>query len=446
MSTPILTRRRFLTQTGTVLAAVYAMRPGPAQSAVSYGVHPNLLGDQTVAFQKMLDRAAVTRTPIVLPPGTYAISGIKVPEFCDLRGIAGSTVLANANYNSLLIASDAKRISIRDVVLDGVKIGSTVPAGLIDFQNIPDVTLSGLEIRRSTFDAISLKNCGGEVDKCSIDESGRFALFAVDCRGLAIQNNEVENCGDGGIIVHRTSRGHDGTRIAQNRIRRVGASRGGTGQWGNGINVFRADDVTVQNNQIDDCAFSAIRVNGASNADVTNNRCISSGETAIYAEFDYRDAKITDNLIDGAANGISATNLNNGGRGAIITGNRITNINAPGPYKPSPPFFGHGILAEADALVAWNTVENVSRIGINAGWGPYLDNVTIIDNIIRNADIGIGASSVPGAGMATIKNNQIKARSGGICLHEWEQISSVDLLEKPRATARNVVVADNSHI
>ena len=46
---------------------------------------------------------------------------------------------------------------------------------------------------------------------------------------------------------------------------------------------------------------------------------------AIYSEFGFEGAVIADNVVDGAGNGISVTNFNEGGRLASVRGNIVRN-------------------------------------------------------------------------------------------------------------------------
>ena len=86
----------------------------------------------------------------------------------------------------------------------------------------------------------------------------------------------MRDCGDNAILVWRSAVGEDGTIITANRIERITAKSGGSGQNGNGINVFRAGSVMVSNNRITDCAFSAIRSNSGSNCQMIGNSCARS--------------------------------------------------------------------------------------------------------------------------------------------------------------------------
>ena len=136
----------------------------------------------------------------------------------------------------------------------------------------------------------------------------------------------MRDAGNNGIQVWRSPKGDDGTLVIDNRIEDVAAKRGGSGQYGNAINVFRADNVVVRGNRIRRAAFSAVRGNAASNIQIIGNSVTDVGEVAIYAEFGFEGAVIANNTVDGAAIGISVTNFNEGGRLAVVQGNIIRNL------------------------------------------------------------------------------------------------------------------------
>ena len=199
--------------------------------------------------------------------------------------------------------------------------------------------------------------------------------------------------------------------MSANRIERIAAKSGGSGQNGNAINVYRAGSVIVSGNRIADCAFSAIRSNSGSNCQMIGNSCARLGETALWAEFAFEGAVIANNLIDKAATGIAVTNFNDGGRLAVVQGNLIRNLFLRKDAVPN----GVGIAVEADSVVTGNVIEGSISYGIVIGWGRYLRDVSVTDNLIRNAFIGIGVSIDPAAGTALITNNLITgAKDGGI--------------------------------
>ena len=245
-------------------------------------------------------------------------------------------------------------------------------------------------------------------------------IVSNEADGLALTGNVVADCANGGIWVHRWSEGEDGTLVSGNRVERIGAKHGGTGQWGNGINVFRAHGVVISGNRIADCAFSAIRSNTGSNVQITGNSCLRSGEVAIYSEFAFQGAVISNNLIDGATTGVSIANFMDGGRLAVCSGNLIRNLTEVGPYPPEVAGFGIGIAAEADTTITGNVIEGAPRFGLLLGWGPYMRNLIASQNMVRDCGTGIAVTVVEGAGSAVISNNIVQgSRNGAINGYRW---------------------------
>ena len=314
---------------------------------------------------------------------------------------------------------------------------------MIDLREVAGFSIEECALDTAGANGLFLRASSGSIKANTISQAGHFAVFALDCTGLSVTENRIGGCMNGGVVVHRSEPGHDGAIIAANRITDTGAKNGGTGQWGNAINLFRADDTIVANNQISGSAFSAIRGNTVRGMLVRGNLCRDNGETAIYAEFGFEDAVIVDNIVDGAANGISAPNFDHGGHGAVISGNIIRNLRATGPYEPDRPGFGTGIAVEADSVVTGNLIDDAPLYGINAGWGPYLRDVTISANTIRNARIGIGVSSAEGAGAALIRDNLIAAREIGIQPHAWGVTVGSDLLSDPEAAPAHITATGN---
>jgi uncharacterized secreted repeat protein (TIGR03808 family) len=186
--------------------------------------------------------------------------------------------------------------------------------------------------------------------------------------------------------------------------------------------------VIVSDNVISGCAFSAIRVNAGTNTQIRGNTCLGSGEVAIFSEFGFSGSVIADNIVDGAATGISITNLDSGGHLATCTGNIVRNITPASATNPDTRPVG--IYAEADPVVANNTIEGVPGIGIVAGYGPYVRNVIVSDNVITGVETGIGVSVVQeqSPGPVRVSGNIIgKGAAHAIVGMEWERIVSDDL-------------------
>jgi uncharacterized secreted repeat protein (TIGR03808 family) len=316
--------------------------------------------------------------------------------------------------------------------------------GLLDLRGVANLAVDNCRVIGSGKHGIALEQVRGRVERSTISGAAGAGLYSVQARGLTIAGNDVADCGDGGILVHRWQAGEDGTMVTGNRVERIGARSGGTGQHGNGINAFRAANVIISGNIVSDCAFSAIRANSASNLQIAGNSCLRSGETALYSEFSFEGAVIANNIIDGAANGISVVNFNEGGRMSVCSGNIVRNLSTSGPYPADAPGFGVGISVEADTTVSGNVVENAPLYGMKLGWGPYLRNVAATGNVIRKAVIGIAVSVVEGAGAALIADNVIEATAqGAIVGQRWSQLVTGDLAAIGNAGYAHLTVERN---
>ncbi|MDA4832713.1 hypothetical protein NY536_14785, partial [Enterobacter hormaechei] len=93
---------------------------------------------------------------------------------------------------------------------------------------------------------------------------------------------------------------------------------------------------------------------------IIGNNCTGSGEMALYSEFAFEGAVIANNIVDGAASGISMVNFDGGGRMGTCSGNVVRNLTAIGPYPADAPGFGIGISVEADIAVTGNVIENAA--------------------------------------------------------------------------------------
>jgi uncharacterized secreted repeat protein (TIGR03808 family) len=227
-----------------------------------------------------------------------------------------------------------------------------------------------------------------------------------------IVGNVIRGSGNGGIRVWQSDKRRDGSLIADNRIEDTSARAGGSGQNGNAINVYRAGNVIVRNNVIRNAAFSAIRGNSASDIQIIGNNCADLDEVAIYAEFEFQGAVIADNVVDQAGFGISVTNFKEGGRLATVRGNIVRNCKAR-ISGVEPGSQGVGIGVEADTAISGNVIENAENAGIAVGWGEYMRNVTVTNNVVRACGMGVGVSVAKGAGTAVIADNMFADTKGG---------------------------------
>ena len=396
--------------------------------------------DQTATLQLAADEAAQTGTPLFLPAGMYSTSRLTLKSGTQIEGVPGRSVLRYRDGGAILSLEQAENVRLAGLVLDGAAKPLGENGSLLKAIETRHLDISGCRFLGSTEDGVVLHKVSGWIKDCEFGDIRKGGLFSQDAGGLEIAHNHVRDCGDNGILVWRLEAGEDGTIVASNRIERIAAKSGGDGQNGNAINVFRAGSVLVSGNRIADCAYSAIRSNSGSNCQMIGNSCTRLGEVALYAEFSFEGAIIANNLVDTAATGISVTNFNEGGRLAVVQGNLIRNLS----FRKTAGTNGNGIAVEADSVVSGNVIENAQGYGIAAGWWSYLRDVSITDNLIRSAHIGIGVSIDPSAGTALIANNLITGtKDGAIRAMKGPTPVGPDLAKESAEAYRNLAVYAN---
>ena len=162
---------------------------------------------------------------------------------------------------------------------------------------------------------------------------------------------------------------------------------------------------------------------------------------AIYAEFGFEGAIISNNLIETAASGISITNFNEGGRLAVCANNIVRDLFV---REGEVDGRGVGISAEADTVIEGNVVENAPVQGIALGWGHHLRDTIATGNLVRKCGIGIAVSVSRGAGNASITNNMI---SGSVTaaiagLERYTKVTA-DLSQPSAEVPANMIVQGN---
>jgi uncharacterized secreted repeat protein (TIGR03808 family) len=411
--------------------------------AVSPDLAPDDRLDQTAALQAAIDAAAEQDLPLVLPPGKFVVSDLRLRPGTRLVGTARTTTLVFAGGDAFVTADKADGLVLDGLAFDGnyKPFDAGRGDGLITLTRSKSVHLADLDIRNSVGIGLSLVECGGRIEDIDIASVLDAGLKSLDAVGLDITGNTITDCGNNGILIWRSNPGEDGSVVSGNRVTKIRNAAGGTGEYGNGINVFRAGSVIVSNNRIADCTYSAVRGNAASNIQIIANSCERLGEVALYAEFGFQGAIIANNLVDTAATGISVTNFNDGGRLAVVQGNLIRNLFRR-EQEPEDKR-GEGIGVEADAVVIGNTIENAPTVGIQIGWGSYMRDVSATGNVIRHARVGISVTGAPDTGKCLIANNLISdAKDGAIREMQFGEMTGPDLVREPAASDR-IQVAGN---
>lgn len=437
-----LTRRHTLAGLVSVLAAPAIIGRAAAfeqfVSPYDFGLTNESDGlDQSAAIQQAIDRASLGGQDVLLPAGEYYVQNLQFPGSIRIVGSSQGTHLIGVNG-----ASVGRVGAGTGFVIDGVSLGGAIDNPTLLLEESENATIRNCSFSGAV--GIGASYASATIENCRFAELSDAAIHSVNSRGgLFIRGNRINLCGNAGVRIWRDEAGHDGSIVTGNSISQIDWKGGGNGQNGNGVNVFQADSVIVSDNVISDCAFTAVRVNAGRNTQVRGNTCLNSGEVAIFSEFGFSGSVIADNIIDGAATGIDITNLDTGGYLATCTGNIVRNIYPSSAVNPDT--IPVGIYAEADTVVANNVVENSPGVGIVAGFGPFVRNVSITDNVLRDCAIGIGVTVVndPKVGKVQVNGNTISGSTqGNIVGFEWENIVSDDLA-RDASRYPQVTVADN---
>ncbi|WP_439405134.1 TIGR03808 family TAT-translocated repetitive protein [Bradyrhizobium sp. DASA03076] len=451
-----LNRRHLIGASTAGIAGALAMpsdaaRAAPLTSllgrdATQYGVRPGSSEDQTRVLQRAIDEASRAQLPLALPPGIYRTGLLRLPSGAQLIGVRGATKLVFTGGASVIQSDGSDSIGLTGITFDGRSIPLPARRGLIHVLGGRDVRITDCEITASGGSGIWLEQVSGDISGNILTDIAVTAVVSFDARGLSVSRNTIVGTSDNGIEILRTAIGDDGTLVADNRIENIKAGPGGSGQYGNAINAFRAANVIVRGNRIKNCDYSAVRGNSASNIHISGNSVSDVREVALYSEFSFEAAVIANNTVDGAAVGVSVCNFNEGGRIAVVQGNIIRNLIPKRPIGTAPDDdAGVGIYIEADTSVSGNVIENAPSYGIVAGWGKYLRDVAITGNVIRKALAGIGVSVVSGAGTALVNNNMIsETPRGAVVGLDHARAVTADLSADGAQRFAQVVVGGNA--
>src|ERR1700736_86572 len=419
---------------------------GLGRDVTQYGVRAGSPDDQTKNLQRAIDKAARAQAPLALPPGVYRTGLLRLQSGTQLIGVRGATKFVFNGGASMLLSEGEGHIGLSGITLDGGGIPLPTRRGLVHCLGGRDIRITDCEITGSGGNGIWLEQVSGDVSGNIITKSAATAIVSFDAQGLLVSRNTISGTRDNGIEILRTAIGDDGTQGIDNLIEDIKAGPGGSGQYGNAINAFRAGNVIVRGNRIRNCDYSAVRGNSASNIHISGNSVSNVREVALYSEFSFEGAVIANNTVDGAAVGVSVCNFNEGGRIAVVQGNIIRNLVPKRPIGTAPDDdAGVGIYVEADSSVTGNVIENAPSFGIVAGWGKYLRDVAITGNVIRNAFVGVGVSVVPGAGTALVNNNMISdTPRGAVVGLDHARPITADLSAEGAQRFAQVVVGTNA--
>jgi uncharacterized secreted repeat protein (TIGR03808 family) len=416
-----------------LFAAPFVPRPAPAQDG----------GDRTAEIQAGIDDSAATGRPFEIPAGRYRVGALRLPDRAHLVGRPGRSVLVFED-GATLAAGRAGRITLEGLTIDGRGRPLGEGGALLVAEDVADLRIDDCAFVGSGGDGVRLARCGGRIERSLLATAARAGLFSIDATGLAIVGNGVEACADNGILVWRSEKGDDGAIVSGNRISDIGAASGGTGQYGNGIGVFRAGGVIASQNLIRRCRFSALRNNGGPNVQFVANNCRDFGESAIWHEFAFDGGIVADNIVENAMIGVIVTNYGSDrGRLAAVTGNIVRGLVRKAHIGDGVVGGGVGVKVEGEVVVDGNLVERADWCAVQLGYGEALADAICSDNVLRGGEIGVGVSVAPGAGEAVIAGNVIAGATRAIVGLAWDRPVTGDLAREGAAAYPRLSIAGN---
>ncbi len=422
-----LSRRTLLGGLGSLIAL-----PAFAHEIIS----PEKSGDQTQRLQAAIDEAQRTGIPVSLGKGKFRVRSLRISSAVEIIGSAGQTILEAIDDQPIIDIAKSGTVTLRGLTFSSDdKKTDLVSAGDVKRLYVTECQFIGGGT------GLNMQRCSGRIigNNCQYQENS--GIFSNDSKGLEIASNTVSDIGNNGILVWRSEPGEDNSIVTNNHVSRVAARDGGSGQNGNGINVYRAGHVMIANNRVTDCAYSGIRNNSGANSQIIGNSISRANEVALYVEFAFQGAVVADNLITDVGFGISITNFDVDGRLAMCSGNIIRNARGS---KTLGVTLGGGIHAEADTIITNNVIEDGLDVGISLGWGPHCRNLTAMNNLIRNCPKGISVSVANGARKAVIMGNTIdNAKQAAVIGMDHLEPATGDLTKAGAAIPAHVSMRGN---
>lgn len=384
-------------------AQTAARRPGDgAVSVRDHGARGDGQADDSRAFARAVQSVSGTGGIVFVPPGAYRVSRLTSASGVWWQGVPGASILRYGGGGGLLLVEGARSATFTGLTFDGNGRAALEASALVEvWKDSTGVVFENCTVQDSARHGLAIWDASCELRGCTVQRIAKYGIRIDSELEVRLTGNTVRQIGNNGIRIERSRPARVRTIVADNHIVDVDAADGGDGPNGNGINIFRAHDVVVRGNYISRCRFSALRTNLGHGVVFVGNHCSDCGETTVFVEFGATGTVIMGNTIsDGVSEGIAITNFNDDGRLATCIGNVIRNV-------------GRGIFVEADTVVQGNVIDG-AQIGIMAGHGEYLRNVTIDGNLIQDRRggsermaWGILVSNHPKAGPCFVTNNRI---------------------------------------
>ena len=404
----------------------------------------------TAALIAGATEAALARRPYRLPPGVTTIYQLLLPQGAHLVAAKGGSTLRLGYSGPMLSNRDPlDMLTIEGVIFDGANRPINNAFGLLTFVDVAHVDMEDCTIQHTTT-GLMQRRCGGKIRLSTFQDLTGTAIHDDNCAGMTIDANRIRRCGDNGVhhwSMH--SKRHDGSRISNNVITDINCLSGLLGLYGNGVRVAECGPVTIENNVIERCAYTAVRNTGGWDVVVANNRCKSLNEKAMYAEFGFRNATFLNNVIEDCGAGISATNYvgPGNGAGALIEGNVVSKIRPSHPDAEFGPRMNWlcGVEGEGDVRIKGNIVTGSPWFGILAGFFDARQNVTVESNRLIDNEYAIGFATQGAPGPCAIVENEMRGskKANIVAMFQTDVVSGDLALPGTKNTYENVEIRGN---
>jgi len=189
-------------------------------NANELGLRPGAIDDQSRLFQSILEKAASENKPVFLPPGNYFVSNILLPTNTRLMGVPGASRLIYSGNGHFIIGENGSHVELTGLVFDGANRGlHSYAEAALRLTNIDHAVIDNCLVVGSIEKGIQIDRSAGRIERSKVTGAGGdCGIYGIENRGLSILSNEVSDCVNGGILVHRWNAGEDGTLLRGNRI------------------------------------------------------------------------------------------------------------------------------------------------------------------------------------------------------------------------------------
>lgn len=308
--------------------------------------------------------------------------------------------------DSLLKVTNGTLVLDGGLKLNGNNIGLTNDASCLALVTTGNLYIKHVSIYNSG-NCGAGSNTGGRLFMDSNYDIYSCSSYGVHVMGIGkfiIGKGTIHNLDDTAIFVGPVNNGNtpavsEGGLIEGVVINDIAAVDGGTGAHGNGINIYRIDNVNIGPCQINNVAFSFVRINNAHHGTINGVTGQVAGETGIWMELGATRYDVTAcNVTDCQGHGIAATNVNNGAYGLKVSACTVTNFGL-GATISAGIIMEHGIVSNCYVDGSGNT-NAVWGVRLGPGGGTTLSwqaRAAVIDVAGCKYALGIG-SSVSGAG------------------------------------------------